>query len=216
MDSEATITAWDPPRRFAADSRDDPRPDAPTIATEWTVEARAGGTCLVRVVHAWFASTDEWDNQFEGHEQGWAAFFRILRLYLSHFRGQNGATLQVMAMAPGSTPAAWDALIRPLGLAGAVEGQHVTSPEGAPRFGCIVERVGPAEYPELLLRVTEPGPGIAHLFAMPMGGRICLPVRMFLYGEGAAGIAAREERSWQTWINERFPAVGASAVAQES
>ena len=27
---------------------------------------RSGGTCIVRVVHSWFASTDDWDDQFEG------------------------------------------------------------------------------------------------------------------------------------------------------
>src|SRR3981081_669928 len=49
MDSVATTTAWDPPRRFAAESGD-LGPNAPTLATEWIVEARSGGTCVVRVV----------------------------------------------------------------------------------------------------------------------------------------------------------------------
>src|SRR5687768_15986524 len=64
MDSLATITEWDPPRKFAADSRDDMGPDDPTIATEWIVEARDGGTCTVRVVHRWFTEKDDWDEQF--------------------------------------------------------------------------------------------------------------------------------------------------------
>jgi uncharacterized protein YndB with AHSA1/START domain len=216
MDAVATITAWDPPRRFAADSRDDPDPSAPAIATEWTVEARSGGTCVVRVVHAWFASSDDWDKEFEGREHGWAAFFRVLRLYLSHFRGQTGATLQIMGMVPGPTARAWEALTGPLGLVRAVEGQRVTSPAGAPRLAGLVERVGPVENPELLIRLDEPGPGIAHLFALPMGGQVCLPVRIFLYGDDARAVAAREEGSWQTWVNERFPNVGANAAAQES
>ena len=42
MDSLATITEWDPPHRFVADSRDDMGPDDPTVATEWIVEARGG------------------------------------------------------------------------------------------------------------------------------------------------------------------------------
>jgi uncharacterized protein YndB with AHSA1/START domain len=84
MESTATITAWDPPRRVAMDSRDDMGPEGPTIATEWTVEAHSGGTCVVRVVHSWFSDRDDWDKQFEGHEHGWVAFFRILHLYLSH------------------------------------------------------------------------------------------------------------------------------------
>ena len=214
MDSVSAITAWDPPRRFAADSHD-MGPTAPTVATEWTVEARAGGTCIVRVVHSWFASTDDWDNQFDGHEQGWAAFFRVLRIYLSHFRGDSGVTLQMMPMSAEPTSVAWNGLIGPLGLSSAVEGQRVTSAPGAPPFAGIVERVGPPDHPELLLRLDQPAPGIAHLFALPMGGQVCLPVRLFLYGERATEVAAREERSWQSWINERFPAA-ASPIAQGS
>jgi uncharacterized protein YndB with AHSA1/START domain len=93
MDAVSTITAWDPPRRFVAESPGE-GPNHPTVATEWTVEARSGGSCVVRVVHSWFASGDDWDNQFEGHTYGWVAFFRILRLYLTYFRGQRCSAFQ--------------------------------------------------------------------------------------------------------------------------
>src|SRR5690242_1277922 len=53
MDSASTITAWEPPRRFVAESAD-LGPEAPPLATEWSVEARAGGVCVVRVVHSLF------------------------------------------------------------------------------------------------------------------------------------------------------------------
>jgi uncharacterized protein YndB with AHSA1/START domain len=45
MDAVATATAWEPPRRFTAESRDLGL-DAPPLATEWIVEARSGGTCV--------------------------------------------------------------------------------------------------------------------------------------------------------------------------
>lgn len=215
MDAVATVTEWDPPRRFAAESRDDMGPNSPVVATEWTVEARGGGTCVVRVVHSWFASTDDWDNQFEGHEHGWVAFFRILRLYLLHFRGQASAAFQVMGFTPGAAPTAWDALVSALHLRPAAAGERVESAGGAPTLGGVVERVGAAEHPELLLRVEEPGPGIAHLFAMPMGGQVCLSVRIFIYGDGAAAVVQREEPSWQAWMQRRFPS-DIAAVSQES
>ena len=41
LDSVATVTAWQPPHRFAAESGD-LGPNAPTLATEWIVEARLG------------------------------------------------------------------------------------------------------------------------------------------------------------------------------
>lgn len=73
MDAVAKATAWDPPRRFAAESEGF-GPNAPPLATEWIVEARAGGTCVVRVVHSLFATGDDWDNQLESLESGWPWF----------------------------------------------------------------------------------------------------------------------------------------------
>src|SRR5690606_35974784 len=95
MDSVANITEWDPPRRFSAETEEGPG----TVATEWIVESRGGGTCVVRVVHRWFADTDDWDSQFEGHAYGWATtFFRILRLYLTHFAGQPCSPFDLSAL----------------------------------------------------------------------------------------------------------------------
>src|SRR5262247_3439657 len=51
MDSAATVTIWEPPHRLVAESAD-LGPDAPPVATEWIVEARSGGVCVVRVVHS--------------------------------------------------------------------------------------------------------------------------------------------------------------------
>jgi hypothetical protein len=213
MESQATITEWDPPRRFVAETTDE-GPD--TAATEWTVEARTGGACVVRVVHSWFASSDEWDDQFEGHTFGWLSFFRILRLYLAHFRGQPCSAFQVMGVAPEPLADAWEAFSRPLGLAGAVAGQRVSAPDGAPPLGGVVEQSGPPEGIELLLRLDAPAPGVAHLFPMAMDGRVYLSVRYFLYGEPAAPAAERAEQHWLTWMNEHFSMAGdASAVAAE-
>jgi hypothetical protein len=68
-----------------------------------------GGTCIVRVVHSLFASSDDWDNQLEGWEGGWPSFFRILRLYLMHFRGQRSAALQLRGSAPEPRSKVWAA-----------------------------------------------------------------------------------------------------------
>lgn len=205
MDSFSTITEWQPPHRFVADSPEDLGPGGPKVASEWTVEARAGGTCVVRVVHRWFASTDDWDDQYEGTQYGWVVFFRILRLYLAHFRGQPCSAFQVMGVSAEAQSEAWKALAGPLGLAGAAEGGKVASPAGAPPFAGLVERVGPDEHPELLLRLDAPAPGLAHVFALPMGGQIFLVARMFLYGDRASEVVAGAEQAWQAWMNERFP-----------
>src|SRR5690242_16858056 len=64
MELCATVTAWEPPRKWIAQS--DGLPGSPPIANEWSVEARGGGICVVRIVQSLFASTDDWDDQLEG------------------------------------------------------------------------------------------------------------------------------------------------------
>jgi uncharacterized protein YndB with AHSA1/START domain len=203
MDSVTKVTTWEPPHRFVGENPAE-GPHAPAVATEWTVEARSGGTCRVRVVHSWFAASDDWDGQMEGHEHGWAAFFRILRLYLSAFRDLPCAPVQLMAFTPESVTNAWTTLTDSLGLPEATKGQQVQSPAGAPRLSGAVEGVSAPPYPELLLRLDGPAPGIAHLFAMPMGESTCVPVRFYLFGDQAAAVRAREEPLWQAWFNQRF------------
>jgi uncharacterized protein YndB with AHSA1/START domain len=208
MDSVATITAWDPPHRFAAESQD-LGPNAPSVATEWIVEARSGGTCVVRVVHSLFASTDDWDNQLEGWESGWPGFFRILRLYLAHFRGWPCSAMQIGGATSGPKSEAWAALAGSLGLAGVTVGQRIRTPTAAPPMAGLVERVGEAPHSEeLLLRLDEPVPGIAHLFAMDLGGQTYLSIRLYLYGDQASVVVARDEPLWRSWLNEHFPSGG--------
>ena len=208
MDSLAKISTWEPPHRFVADSLDNMGPGAPAIATEWIVEARSGGVCVVRVVHSWHAETDDWNDQFEQHEHGWIAFFRILHLYLTHFQGLSGSVIQVMGIGPDDKSQAWAAFTGALGLAGTDVGHRVKTANEAPNFAGVVERAGQPEFlEELLIRLDEPTPGIAHLFALPMGGKIYLPTRLYLYGEQAPATVAHEEPLWQAWMNEKFPMV---------
>ena len=72
MEPRSAVTAWDPPRMFATEA-DGFVPGSPPIANEWTVEARGGGVCILRIVQSLFASTDDWDNQLEGAKSGLAS-----------------------------------------------------------------------------------------------------------------------------------------------
>jgi uncharacterized protein YndB with AHSA1/START domain len=203
MDSVAKITAWDPPRRFAAETQEGPG----TVATEWIVETRSGDACVVRVVHSWFASSDEWDDQFEGHTYGWAVFFRILRLYLLHFRGQPCSPFQLMGVAPEPTSAAWSRLVGALGITAPAVGDRVTTVAGNSELAGVVESAGAPQAPELLIRLDRPAPGLAHFAAYPMQGQVYLGMRFFLFGEEAAPAAARTSSDWNAWLQERFAPV---------
>jgi uncharacterized protein YndB with AHSA1/START domain len=203
MESAATITTWEPPMRFVAESESSP--GLGTVATEWTVEAKAGGTCTVRVVHSWFASTDDWDDQFEGHSHGWLSFFQILRLYVQHFQGQPSELVQLLASSTEAKEKAWDLLTQPLGLAAARAGEQITTSGDPSTLRGVVEVVNPPEWPGLILRLDKPAPAIAHLFALSMGGQVLLSVRFYLYGAAAADAAESVRNGWQNWLNQRFP-----------
>ncbi len=202
MESTSTISKWDPPRSFTKDG-DGMGEDSPPVATEWTVEAKSGGKCVVRVVHSWFASTDDWDSQWEAVEQGWNAFFNILRLSLQHFPGQPGAAFDVSGVANAGESEAWAALVAKLGLTDAAQGQEVHS--DAPALVGKVEIVGQGE---TMLLVSEPGTGVCHLSAMGMGEQTYLSVRFYLFGEEAAAAVATAEPEWSRWFGEQFATEG--------
>jgi uncharacterized protein YndB with AHSA1/START domain len=207
MESTSTISKWDPPRSFTKDG-DGMDPDAPPVATEWIVEAKSGGKCVVRVVHSWFASTDEWDGQWEAVEQGWISFFQILRLGLEHFPGLPSAAFDASGMSNVSEAEAWEALTSPLGLTDAAEGQVVSSGVGVPSIAGKVEVAGHGETKEVMLLTSEPAPGICHLSAMPMGGPIYVSIRFYLFGDTAAAAVAEAGPEWASWFGERFPMEG--------
>jgi len=205
MQSQSVVKVWDPPRRFVGEG--DMGPGSPAVADEWTIEAKSGGVCRVRVVHSWFASTDDWDSQYEDVEKGWPAFFRILRLYLAHFSGQPSELIQLMAVGTENKPAVWKKLLGSLGLARLAEGQRAETAPGAPSLAGTVERVVDEE---LFVRLEEPTTGVAHFFAMAMGDQAYLSLSLYLYGPQAKAIAAREAPVWQAWINGVFPPANAA------
>jgi hypothetical protein len=186
-------------------------------------------------VHRWFASTDDWDGQFEGAAYGWAAsFFRMLRLYLADFAGQECSAFQLTAVsqAPGSET--WRTIKSALRidpgsgrvgsapgapeLAGIAQSLEVTDPDllrarqTVPIVVAALEGME-GENPELLVRLERPAPGFAHAFIVPMGGPTMAAMRFYLFGRQAGGVAPAYEAAWQAWFGQRFPAEGADQGA---
>lgn len=205
MDCPATITAWEAPKRFVAEGNMGP-PDSPTVATEWTVEARAGGKCIVRVVHSLFASTDDWDNQLDGLEQGWPTYFRILRRYLESFKGMPCSAMQLIGFATDTEANAWAKLGGALGLLKVAQGQAWSTPDGVPRLSGAVDSLGKGMHANnVLLRVDAPAPGTAYVGAFSCGGMVQTYLAIYLYGPAAKAVVERDEPNWQKWMGDRFP-----------
>ena len=80
-----TVTGWQPPRRFTQESSWEPaRPGLSSVlATEWVVESRGDGTCVVRMVMSGFGDGAAGDNEIDGMADGMRAGLASLRAYLA-------------------------------------------------------------------------------------------------------------------------------------
>lgn len=204
MEMSSEVTVWDPPRTFTRTAAGW-LPGSPLIAAEWTVEARAGGTCVVRIVQSLFASTDDWDSQLESANQGFASFLKLLQIYLAHFRGQRSAMREFRAPAPGTDAESWEALTATFGVKGMRVGQRFAAPAGVPPLSGVVEYVTQDPF-DALLRIDQPAPGVAALgIAGFPGGPSMVAMNLYLYGDQAEAAVARETPKWEAWFQERFP-----------
>lgn len=205
MDCPATITAWEVPKRFVTEG-DMGGPGSPKMATEWTVEARAGDMCVVRVVHSLFASTDDWDNQLKGLEEGWPAYFRVLRRYLERFKGMPCSAMHFVNFSKDPEPKAWEKAGGALGLLQLTEGQKWSAPDGIPHMSGVVDSVGKGTHKNtVLLRIETPAPGSAYIGAFSCGGMVMVCMSVYFYGDKAKVAVERDEPIWQTWMGEQFP-----------
>lgn len=209
MISTAKITDWQPPLRFVAESAGW-APGMPSVATEWTVEARSGGTCIVRVVHSLFASTDDWDSQLEGTESGWPSYFRVLRRYLQEFVGQPCAQVQAMAMTQQPIEQAWGRLATALGSPLRPGQRFRLAIAPGVELAGEVERVdAQGKGNSVLAKLQQPARGSLFVGAFDCGGAMA-SLQMYLYGSDAAAVAARSRQPVQDWLGTLFPAAAAN------
>ena len=198
MGSDGEVTEWDPPRRlvyeedWAALMGKDPAALSP-LTSEFLVEAQSGGTCVVRVTSSGFGTGAAWESEFwDDLAPNWLPFFDNLRVYLSHFPGQEATQLEVAASHPGEATTVWATLHQSLGL-----GEEGATVEVRGATG-TVERVGEQQ---TLVRLTAPVPGLLSVFAYGEGnGRATAGVRAYLFSADAADYVRREEPAWRAWL----------------
>jgi len=207
--SSGEVTVWEPPHKFGYVERDW-EPGAPPVATEITITGRSGTTCVVRMVHSLFTSSNDWDDQVEGFESGWPGFFANLRVYLEHFSGMSAASFIAMTPASVDSLSAWRHLGEALGLAGANVGEHRAASSGPESWSGIVEHVHQdAQQRWVLLRLDAPSPGIAGVGITDdanLGGSGGTTVSLcrYFYGDDAAALAAESEARWRDWLTKTF------------
>jgi uncharacterized protein YndB with AHSA1/START domain len=81
-----TVSRYDAPHRFAATGVHWQGPGGPDdvsiLATEWIIEPREGGTCVVRLVMSGFQHTPDWDDEVGGVRKAMSDALSALQTYL--------------------------------------------------------------------------------------------------------------------------------------
>lgn len=204
MQISGRVAAWDPPHRIMFDKGD----GAGGLAFEWLVEARDGGSCVVRLVNSGFGTGQPWDDQYDQMTEGWRVFLRNLQLHLEHFAGRQATAALPMAVWPGDRFSVWPQLLRELNLpAEPVVGQHLTiATDDVPRLAGTVVEAAPGK---LVLLLDAPAPGTGFLLAETFGQASGVSIWSYLYGPDGAAAAERDEPAWRAWLDARaVPAQG--------
>ena len=196
LESTAKITGFEPPHRIAYDEEWPAQSgEHVTLATEFLVEARAGGTCVVRAVSTF--STTGFDDELADMADGWAKMLDNLRVYLTHFAGQSPSAVMATSTTDKTKEEAWAGMIAALGLDDAREGERVATAAGAPALAGVVERSGDND---LLVRTDD---ALANLAAYTWDGRTITGIRAARFGPGADEAAARDSETWSAWLAGR-------------
>jgi uncharacterized protein YndB with AHSA1/START domain len=200
MQVDGRVAVWEPPHRIVFDGGE----GVGGFAFEWLVEARDGGSCVVRLVNSGFGDGDEWDDQYDAMHEGWKLFLFNLRLHLTHFRGQDAASALPMVMWPTDPRTAWDRLAGALGVPSTVavgDRLDLDGGDGAHVAGTVVD-VGERR---LALLLDQPAPGTAFVAAESHGESCGVSVWAYLYGDDRDTLAADVAAAWQRWLSAQTP-----------
>jgi uncharacterized protein YndB with AHSA1/START domain len=197
--SHGRITAFEPARRVAYEEDwatlvGQAGAEVTPLLTEFLVEARAGGTCVVRVVTSAFGTGADWENEFwEEMGSGWAPMLDNLRLYLTQFPDQRATPLFAGATFSATPEAAVTALRRELGVDAI--GDTVMARGVIGRLErLLVDR-------HFLLLVREPVAGFLSFYAFGTEDTSIVHLQGYLFSDGAPAYVEREQSAWQAWLD---------------
>ncbi|GII82159.1 hypothetical protein Ssi03_01490 [Sphaerisporangium siamense] len=192
--STATVTGWEPGRRFAYES--DKNPDGTFMAFEYLIEGREGGSTVLRMVHNGFLG-DDWEAQYEALKKGDGHYLKKLAAYLRHFPGR---TSRFSFLVPGPRvpdhARLWDGFRSALGVTGELTpGTRVRiAVDGvAPADGVIVS----TDYPTIPSVCTGDS-----LYTFMCGYRDTVVVEQHCFADGVDGDAARD--AWAAWAARAY------------
>lgn len=194
---ESTVTAWDPPHRFAF-KEDSPGPDGALHAFEYLIEGRDGGSTVLKFVHSGFLG-DDWEAEYDALRKGDLIYIQKLAQYLKHFPGRVAAPIGGFGGQLADKEKAWETIRAGLGLSGPVAvGEKVRlTPTGLQPLDGVVDL---ANEDFLNVRTDDA------IYVFIHGFQGAVVIGHHIYGETGqpAPDVAGLETAWQSWLAGLF------------
>lgn len=199
----STVTAWDPPKRFAHHSGE--ADDGRFVAYEFLVEGRDSGGTTLRIVTSGFLPGDDWKAEFEAMTMGFDLFFRTLAEYVSWFPGSTATPVTAFGPPVSDWDRAWVVLADAIGLTGpAAGGERVRfTPDGLPPVDGVVYFVNPHT---LGVRTSD------GLYRFLRGFQGSMVAGHHVFSEVDQ---KRAERAWGAWLTRLFAADAPAGRARD-
>ncbi|MBO0805936.1 MAG: SRPBCC domain-containing protein [Nocardiopsaceae bacterium] len=199
---EGAVVDREPPRRLAI--RTTEQPNGAFHAFEYVIEARDGGSTVLRFVHSGFLG-DDWGAEFSYQElagHGWDMYLHTLAQYLKHFPGRPATYVGAIAPTTAATAGAWPVLEKGLGLTGPARlGERVRlTPEGLPPVEGVVDYAEPGDEPGGHFIAVRTRDGLYRFHNLSVMG---MPIAV---GHHIFADIDREatESAWKSWLDRLF------------
>jgi uncharacterized protein YndB with AHSA1/START domain/DNA-binding transcriptional ArsR family regulator len=190
--AHSTVTAWEPGRRFAY--REDEAADGTFMAVEFLIEARDGGSAVLRYVHSGLIAGDDWESEYDGLRTGTRMCLAKLAVYLVHFTGR---TVSRKVFLPGAQvldhDRVWSEFRTALGISGEITPGTPARPVTDGREG-VVEAVSDGQW--IVVRTSAGITVLMHGYA----DAVVLSYDGFADDRDQAEI----ERTAQSWLTTTF------------
>jgi uncharacterized protein YndB with AHSA1/START domain len=196
------VVGWEPGRRLAI--RTPPADDGSTQAFEYLIEAAAGGTTILRLVHSGFLA-DDWNDEFESMTgMGWDMYLHTLDQYFTHFAGRRAVYVEAEGPPSSASGAAWPLLIDALRVDTPAElGVPVNlDVPGAGAVHGVVDYLSPN-----FVGVRTVDALIRFHGRAPIGMAVAVSHHAYVEEIDSAATA----RAWESWLASAFAPEGSNA-----
>ncbi|WP_026422558.1 SRPBCC family protein [Actinokineospora inagensis] len=184
------VTAWNPPYEASVRAEG---PDGWFNALEHIIEARDGGTTVVRYVHSGIF-TDDWDTQYDGADKHTDFYLHSLGQFVKYFPGRACAYVAADGPAASKEAGSVDVLRRALGVTAVGDRVRVEVPGLDP----IEAEV---DYLEGQFVGLRSGDALYRFYCRePWGAPVSLAHHLF----AQPADADKTGEAWQDWLNGVF------------